>query len=118
MIDDKILKDLYVEAVGLLIKVSHKLKQTETPDAQLHLQAVADFLHKNELYNAILGNPNGSSKNILSMFPEKVSNTTYAAAAKPQPKTKVFSYKSAAPLPPKPTQIVKQQPSDNSDDLW
>ena len=41
---------LYMEAVQLIIKLANKIKQEEYPNSQLHLQAVKDFLERNELY--------------------------------------------------------------------
>lgn len=39
-----------MEAVQLIIKLANKIRQEECPNAQLHLQAVKDFLERNELY--------------------------------------------------------------------
>lgn len=41
---------LYMEAVSLIIKLANKIRQEECPNAELHLQAVKDFLERNELY--------------------------------------------------------------------
>lgn len=106
------LQNLYVEAVGLLIKTAHKLKQSEVTDAQLHLQAVQEFLQKNTLYSKILGNTDFKPDKILAAAPENI------AAPKPQIyKPQGFSYKNTAPaVKQQPKQITT--PSDTADDLW
>ena len=41
---------LYLEAVGLVIKLNNKLKQENVPDSELHIKAADDFLQKNIFY--------------------------------------------------------------------
>lgn len=41
---------LYMEAIGLIVKLTNKIKHEECPNAQEHLQAAQDFLERNELY--------------------------------------------------------------------
>lgn len=41
---------LYMEAVGLVIKLNNKLKQEEVPNAELHIKAAEAFLERNVLY--------------------------------------------------------------------
>lgn len=47
---NKEMAKLYIEAIGLIIKLNNKLKQDEVPNAQLHIQAADDFLERNTLY--------------------------------------------------------------------
>lgn len=47
---NKEMAKLYIEAVGLIIKLNNKLKQEEVPNAELHIQAADDFLERNTLY--------------------------------------------------------------------
>lgn len=41
---------LYIEAVGLVIKLNNKLKQEEVPNSSLHIKAADNFLKRNILY--------------------------------------------------------------------
>lgn len=41
---------LYLEAVGLVIKLNNKLKQEDVPNSTLHIQAANNFLNRNVLY--------------------------------------------------------------------
>lgn len=47
---NKEMAKLYMEAVGLVIKLNNKLKQEDVPNAELHIQAADDFLERNTLY--------------------------------------------------------------------
>jgi hypothetical protein len=47
---NKEMAKLYMEAVGLVIKLNNKLKQEEVPNAELHIKAADDFLERNTLY--------------------------------------------------------------------
>ena len=47
---NKEMAKLYMEAVGLVIKLNNKLKQEEVPNASLHIQAADEFLERNTLY--------------------------------------------------------------------
>lgn len=47
---NKEMAKLYIEAVGLVIKLNNKLKQEEVPNASLHIQAADEFLERNTLY--------------------------------------------------------------------
>lgn len=47
---NKEMAKLYIEAVGLVIKLNNKLKQKEVPNASLHIQAADEFLERNTLY--------------------------------------------------------------------
>lgn len=47
---NKEMAKLYIEAVGLIVKLNNKLKQEDVPNAQLHIQAADDFLERNTLY--------------------------------------------------------------------
>lgn len=47
---NKEMAKLYIEAVGLVIKLNNKLKQEEVPNASLHIQAADDFIERNTLY--------------------------------------------------------------------
>lgn len=44
------LAKLYIEAVGLVVKLNNKLKQEEVSGAELHISAAEDFLKRNVLY--------------------------------------------------------------------
>lgn len=44
------LAKLYMEAVGLVIKLNNKLKQEDVPNAELHIKAADDFIKRNTLY--------------------------------------------------------------------
>ncbi|MBR1604664.1 MAG: hypothetical protein IJ660_00980 [Alphaproteobacteria bacterium] len=46
---------LFLEASGLVIKLTHKLENANIPDSDLHLAAARDFIHRNQLYNISLG---------------------------------------------------------------
>lgn len=47
---NKEMAKLYMEAVGLIIKLNNKLKQEEVPNSELYIQAADDFLDRNVLY--------------------------------------------------------------------
>lgn len=47
---NKEMAKLYIEAVGLIIKLNNKLKQEEVSNAELHIKAADDFLERNVLY--------------------------------------------------------------------
>lgn len=47
---NKEMAKLYIEAVGLVIKLNNKLKQDDVPNAEIHIQAADEFLERNTLY--------------------------------------------------------------------
>lgn len=47
---NKDMAKLYIEAVGLVIKLNNKLKQEDVPNAELHIQAADEFIKRNTLY--------------------------------------------------------------------
>lgn len=50
----KELTDLYLEAVGLVIKLVNKLKYEHCKDAENHIAAAEEFINKNDLYRKII----------------------------------------------------------------
>lgn len=45
--------NLYLEAVGLIIKLINKLKYEGCPDSENHIAAAEEFIAKNNLYKQI-----------------------------------------------------------------
>lgn len=41
---------LYMEAVGLVVKLSNKIRQEELPNRELYLAAAEEFIKRNYLY--------------------------------------------------------------------
>lgn len=46
---------LFLEASGLVVKLTHKLENADIKGTDLHLAAARDFIHRNQLYAQTLG---------------------------------------------------------------
>ncbi|MGN0913050.1 MAG: hypothetical protein ACI4OE_07130 [Alphaproteobacteria bacterium] len=52
---NKELVRLFLEASGLVVKLTHLIEHNDVPNAQNHLDAAHDFMERNQLYAECLG---------------------------------------------------------------
>lgn len=101
---------LYLEASGLIIKLSNFIKVNELPNSEIYLKAANDFINRNSFYKIAV---NGFISPVKQYDVKPAISNTVQTVTQNKPMPKTFSYKSNAPEPQKP-----KPPVNNDDDLW
>lgn len=103
---------LYLEASGLIIKLSNFIKVNEIPNSKIYLDAANNFINRNSFYKVAVNGFISPTKQ-YDAKPAILEKNTVQMVTQTKPMPKTFSYKSSTPEPPKP-----KPPVNNDDDLW
>lgn len=101
---------LYLEAAGLVVKLTNFIKVSEIPNSKIYLDAANDFINRNSFYKIAV---NGFISPVKQYDVKPAISNTVQTVTQNKPMPKTFSYKSNAPEPQKP-----KPPVNNDDDLW